>query len=164
MTFRLFILLLLLALGLVKLCGAEWSKEAKAHLAALQTKAMTPQIVLPPASWFFAATAGNRYGVSGYSNEVSGTNSRPTLAWNAVANCGVTGYTVWRGKASRSYMASFGSGTNTMLAIPSPEASLSNLVVMVTGPTGLVARVTNQFVGSHYWTGHSLTISAQRTN
>ena len=134
--------------------------ERGAGAKALRT--MLPNIVVTPATnmFYFAVTAANDYGISDYSDEVTTTNPRPTVAWDPVADCGVTNYSIGRGRKSVTYTMLFNAGTNTQLTVPFPIV-LSNLVVLIYGPPGLISSNWNP-TGSCYWTGKNLTISAQR--
>lgn len=87
-------------------------------------------VVLPPrTNWWFVVTALRDGLESGFSNEVSTTNSLPTLAWDrSDTNCT---YRVYRGTNSGQYNRSWDAGTNLLFTIPK-DILLTNIVITVT--------------------------------
>lgn len=115
----------------------------------------------PPAVYFFAVTARNTNGISGYSAEVGFTNtskqSMISLVWDSVSNA--ASYDVYQGRTNRVYNRAFTVGTNCQATFP---LSPTNLVITVMG-YGTNLSMTNNFPGSmSFWTGHNLTISTRR--
>ncbi|MEN6533336.1 MAG: hypothetical protein ABFD89_06715 [Bryobacteraceae bacterium] len=102
--------------------------------------ALPKALVLPPTTnlLYFAATASDAAGLSSdYSTELVYTNttraSRFVLAWDASPGTNViTNYTVWQGRASRSYTNSVNAGTNLTATLLTAPPAKTNRVITVT--------------------------------
>jgi hypothetical protein len=108
-------------------------------IASAQGATMTDtKALVPPAVWYFAATATDSDGLeSDYSNELVWTNtigaSRIMCAWDAPSSTNsITNYTVFRGLASGSYtFAPVHAGTNLSVIFWLVRAPKTNRVVHV---------------------------------
>lgn len=98
---------------------------------------MAPAVVPAPRVAVYYLTATARFSTgqeSGYSNEVKYTNAlrlaTVELAWDSYAT-NVWQYTIYKGRASRSYTNSYSAGTNLTLRVPLFPPVLTNVVITV---------------------------------